>query len=580
MKPVDPRLFRYAKSTRTFFFAAIGVGTLTAVVVIVQARLLSNIIVDVTAENQVLADVIFAIIALGGVFLARAALVWAAEAFAVRASGAAKTQLRQAAMEAVINRGLSNSNVKSSDIAIIATRGIDALDSYFARYLPQLVLAVIVPIAVTVMILTQDLLSAIIVAVTVPLIPLFMVLIGLFTRSKVDRQWQTLSSLSGHFLDLISGLPTLKIFGRAQNQVAIIKRVGDEYRSSTMGVLRISFLSSLVLELLASLSVALVAVSVGLRLAEGQIDYRVGLFVLLLAPEVYLPLRLIGQHFHAAAEGLGAADKLFSIIEQGPLVPGGTWPVPANFEIDVSELEVRYDHREDSDVLALHRTTFTARPGEITAIVGLSGSGKTTLLRALVGLVAPASGSINIRDLVENNRTNLAELDLYQWRAGIGWLPQDPHLFSHDLDSTPTIRSVIDLRGQFTDAQVWDALSQAEVATEIRPLGLDFTLNASGAGLSGGQLQRIALARALITNPKILILDEPTAALDSSSEQSIARGLQRIAAGGVMVIVVAHRPALMEIAHQIVRVGSGAPVPELLKTRDINAVIPTGSRNW
>ena len=552
---------------------AVLIGSLTAGVVIAQAWLLSRVIVGVTADNEVLADVSLAITALAGVFAARAILAWGAEVVAVRTSGKAKAQLRQAAMDAVIESGTGSAS--PGEVAVLATRGIDALDTYFARYLPQLVLAVIVPISVIAVIFTQDILSALIVVITVPLIPIFMILIGLFTKSKVDKQWNTLSKLSSHFLDLVSGLPTLKVFGRAQAQVQVIRRVGQEYRSSTMGVLRISFLSSLALELLASLSVALVAVSIGIRLAEAQIDYRVGLFVLLLAPEVYLPLRLIGQHFHAAAEGLGAADRLFSIIEQEPAVTGGSREVPFPIIVNVKELAVRYP---GSESLALEKVSFTALPGTITAIVGLSGSGKTTLLRALGGLVAPTTGSVDISGLL------LTDLNMREWRKQSSWLPQSPQLFNKELSAKPSIRSVVDLRAEFSDSQIWDALEQAGVAAEIRPLGLDFQLDAQGSGLSGGQLQRLAIARALVTEPRVLLFDEPTAALDSASELAVAQVIRNSAQSGVTVIVVAHRPALMEIADQVVRVGSEVGGIQDQYGRaidtDINSVIPVGSRNW
>jgi ATP-binding cassette subfamily C protein CydCD len=551
---------------------AIVIGTLTAVLVIAQAWFLSRVIVGVTADNEVLADVSFGLAALIGVFAARALMAWGAEVLAVRASGEAKAELRQAAMESVISVGSTASMTMSpSEVAVIATRGIDALDSYFARYLPQLVLAFIVPISVLVVIFTQDILSAIIVAITIPLIPIFMILIGLFTKSKVDRQWNTLSTLSGHFLDLVSGLPTLKVFGRAQAQVAIIRKVGEEYRSSTMGVLRISFLSSLALELLASLSVALVAVSIGIRLAEAQIDYRVGLFVLLLAPEVYLPLRLIGQHFHAAAEGLGAADKLFSIIENKPAVVGGTRALPPDFTIAITGVTVQYPGSEN---LALASVTCEAVPGSITAIIGHSGSGKTTLLRAIAGLVGTSTGSISIGGV------GLTDIDIHQWRTAVSWLPQNYQLFSKDLSARPSIRDVVDLEGSHTDSEIWHALSEAEVAAEIRPLGLDFQLDAHGSGLSGGQLQRLAIARALVTKPQVLLLDEPTAALDSASEIAIARVLTTAAQNGVTVILVAHRPALMEIANQVVRVDSSGGHRAKAETQDMLAVIPVGTRDW
>ena len=572
MKPVDPRLFHYARSTRRFFIVSVLAGSLTALFVILQAWFLSSILVDVIGNGNALGSVSFAVIALILTFAARAILIWISDTVATRSAGIAKSELRQAAMSALINQG--KAGMSAGEIAALATRGIDALDNYFARYLPQLVLAVIVPISIVLVIFTQDLISALIVVFTVPMIPLFMILIGMFTQQKVDRQWQTLNKLSGHFLDLISGLPTLKIFGRAQTQVKIIEKVGAEYRSSTMGVLRISFLSSLVLELLASLSVALVAVSIGLRLAEGQMAFSIGLFVLILAPEVYLPLRLIGQHFHAAAEGLGAADKLFSIIESDQLNGNQGIDVASGVPIQITNVEVVH---LGSDNIALSPTTFTARPGTVTAIVGTSGSGKTTLLRALLGVIPIHGGSIHL------GQTPIAEVSLNSWHKHIGWLPQEPHLFSRDLSGSPTIRSVVDLRGEASDARIWEILESAHIAAEVRPIGLDYELK-SGTGLSGGQLRRLALARALMGEPSVLILDEPTAAVDVSSEMLIAQTLREFADKNGIVILVAHHPGLLSIADQIVRVGhieslidgSSDSEPHM----EISDLVPSGSRNW
>ncbi len=577
MKPVDPRLFRYARSTRRFFIISILVGALTALLVILQAWFLSSILVDVIGSGSALGEIAFAITALAFAFLGRSALIWISDSVAAKSAGTAKSELRQAAMAALICQG--NPGMSTGEISALATRGIDALDNYFSRYLPQLVLAVIVPISIIVVIFTQDLISALIVVVTVPLIPIFMILIGMFTQQKVDKQWKTLTKLSGHFLDLISGLPTLKIFGRAQTQVQIIEKVGGEYRSSTMGVLRISFLSSLALELLATLSVALVAVSIGLRLAEGQITFSVGLFVLILAPEVYLPLRLIGQHFHAAAEGLGAADKLFALIESDQLNASAGSTAPKGAAIEVRGVEIVH---AGSEKIALSPTTFTAQTGSVTAIVGLSGSGKTTLLRALLGVIPIQGGTIRIGEIL------LEKVSLTSWHERIGWLPQEPHFFSQDLQTSPTIRSVVDLSGRASDTKIWEVLESTHIAAEIRPIGLDYRLQ-SGSGLSGGQLQRLALARALMSDPDVLILDEPTAAVDSASESLIANTLSHFAHLGGIVILVAHRPGLLGIADQLVRVGN--PGSDLdnnsdrtgLQGRektDLNSVVPSGSRNW
>lgn len=550
MRPVDPRLLRFARSTRGFIALTVVLGTVTAVLVIVQARLLSDVVVSVTSEGATWPEVAAAVGAVALIFLARAFVVWLVEVGAVRSSAKAKAELRAATVEHVLRLGPAATQ-DPGELAALTTRGIDALDGYFARYLPQLVLAVIVPIAVLLTVVGQDILTAVIIAITLPLIPIFMVLIGLYTRSRVDRQWRTLGTLSGHFLDLVSGLPTLIAFGRAKAQASAIREIGNRYRSATMGVLRISFLSSLALELLASLSVALVAVTVGVRLAEGQIQYSVALFVLILAPEAYLPLRLVGQHYHAAAEGLGAAERLFIVLET-PVPTSGTTAVPRGpVTVDVADLVLQYPGAPPLDP-----TTFRATPGSITALVGTSGGGKSTLLAALLGFLAPAAGQISVE--APGGRVDLADADVAAWRRRAAWLPQRARLVSADLAEEPTLADVVRLgRPDVTDEQVWGALMRAGVAEEIRglPDGLTTSMRADGSGLSVGQQQRIALARCLVGDPDVLLLDEPTAALDPESESAVVAAIQAEAARGATVIVVAHRPTLVAVADQVVRVG-------------------------
>jgi ATP-binding cassette subfamily C protein CydCD len=553
MRPLDPRLLRYARSTRGFMVLAVVIGTITAVLVIIQAKLLSDVIVRVTSEGATWADVRDAVLMLAGVFAARALLSWGSEVAAVRASAKAKQQLRQAALDHVLALGPAGPAARApGETAALITRGVDALDGYYARYLPQLVLAVIVPIAVLLTVVGQDILTTVIIAVTIPLIPMFMALIGTFTKAQVDKQWRTLAVLSGHFLDLVSGLPTLKVFGRAKTQVAAIRAIGDRYRSTTMGVLRVSFLSSLALELLASLSVALVAVSVGLRLAEDQIAYSVALFLLILAPEAYLPLRLVGQHFHAAAEGLGAADRVFTILET-PVPVGGTTVLPRGaVTLTVSDLVVSYPDRPEP---ALDRATFTAEPGTVTAIVGGSGGGKSTLISAILGFVPPTAGGVVAA--AAGQAADVQSLDLAQWRRRIAWVPQRVHLPGADVQETPTVRESVSLGApEATDDEIWRALEEAGLADEVRglPDGVHSRLAADGTGLSVGQLQRLALARALLTRADIVLLDEPTAALDPVTEAVVVASIERLAREGATVIAVAHRPALVEIADLIVRV--------------------------
>lgn len=560
MRPLDPRLLRFARSTRGFIAVTVVLGAVTAVLVIVQARLLSNVIVDVTANGADWGSVSTAVTAVALIFITRAAVSWVSEVAAVRSSTRAKQELRKAALDHVLSVGPAGPAWQDTGAAAaLVTRGIDALDGYFARYLPQLALAVIVPIAVLLTVLGQDLLSTVIIAVTIPLIPLFMILIGLYTRAQVDRQWRTLAVLSGHFLDLVSGLPTLRIFGRAKAQAEAIRAIGDRYRSTTMGVLRVSFLSSLALELLAALSVALVAVSVGLRLAQGQISYPVALFVLLLAPEAYLPLRLVGQHFHAAAEGLGAAERLFAILETPAPTEGRREPPRGRLTIEVRDLEVVYPSRSDP---ALHSATFTARPGTVTAVVGLSGGGKSTLISALLGFVTPSAGSIVVTG-DEAEGLELADLESALWRGRVGWLPQRAHLVGLGLEDGPTIAQAVRLgQPDATDAAVWAALARAHVDEDIKalPEGISTRLSSDGSGMSAGQLQRVALARAIIVDGDVILLDEPTAALDVATESAVVDVIRDLAQRGATIIVVAHRPALVEIAHQVIRLDRAAAI--------------------
>ena len=549
MRPVDPRLLRYARSTRGFLILAVVLGAVVAALVIAQARLLSTAIVEVAEGRADLSTVSGVLIALAAVFGARALVSWIAEAAAYRTSAKAKAELRMEAMAHILRLGpLGPAGRDPGAVAALVTRGVDALDAYFARYLPQLVLAVIVPLAVLVTVLGADLVSAVIIAVTLPLIPVFMILIGLYTRSRVDRQWETLSRLSGHFLDLVAGLPTLKVFGRAKRQAEAIRAMGERYRSTTMGVLRITFLSSFALELLASLSVALVAVTMGVRLVEGQVTFSIALFVLILAPEAYLPIRLVGQHFHAAAEGIGAAEEVFAMLEQE--VPGGgTQDPPARPVIGLEGVGVTYAGRDHP---ALLPTTAVLPPGALVALVGASGGGKSTLLSVLLGFVAPTEGRVRL------DEQDLSDVDLARWRARLGWVPQHPHLVAAqgiDARMSPTIRDAVRLGvPDADDAAVTRALADAGVLTEVQlmPDGLD----TAAADLSAGQARRVALARALLPDPQVLLLDEPTASLDGASEGAVVAALLAARDSGRTVIVVAHRPAIVDVADIVVHVGS------------------------
>lgn len=542
VRPLDPRLLRYARITRVFLIITVVIGSLLALLLVAQAFLLATIITKVFQSGAELNEVMAYVWLLVAVIVARMALTYLAELSAHASAAQAKSQLRSALITHAMGLGpVWLASRGEGQLATLATRGIDALDAYFSKYLPMLVLAVTVPLIGGVTIVTQDWLAAVIIAITIPLIPIFMILIGLYTKTRVDRQWRTLNVLSGHFLDVVAGLPTLAVFGRAKAQAQNIRRIGDEYRKATLKVLRISFLSSFALELMSTLSVALIAVSIGLRLVEGNFTLFAGLVVLILAPDVYLPLRQVGANFHAAADGLSAAEQVFEVLDTPLPVAGSNSavPNPATAAITVEELTVSYPGREEPAI-----SDFSARisPGVITAIVGESGCGKSTLLSVLLGFVAPTSGQVRIGD------ADLAELDIDAWRARIGYVPQRPRLMSLSLRDNVRLGNP-----QASDNTVLAALRDAgaeSIVAEL-PQGLDTMLGEGGRVLSVGQSRRVALARALCQGAEMLLLDEPTAALDAATEAEVLSAVAAVAAGKT-VIVVAHRASLVAIADEVI----------------------------
>jgi thiol reductant ABC exporter CydD subunit len=476
------------------------------------------------------------------VVLGRALVGWLSERVADHTSARAKSELRQALMERVAGLGPSGlDREQSGGLTVLATSGIDALDAYFARYLPQLFLAVIVPVTVIIVALGADWISAVIIAVTVPLIPIFMGLVGQTTRAKMGRQARQLQRLAGHFLDVVAGLPTLKVFGRAKAQAQAIADITDQYRRATMDTLKVAFVSSLILELLATISVALVAVAVGLRLLGGHVSLATALFVLILAPEAYLPLRLLGANFHASAEGMKAADDVFAVLEQ-PLPARGTatdLPDVARSALRIERLEVVYPGRE---VPALVLPDLTIGPGDVVAIAGPSGCGKSTLLGVLLGLTTASAGSVHIGEL------DLAELDPDVWRTQVSWIPQRPHLFARTIAENVRLS-----RPDASDADLRAAISQVGLDDAVNrlPQGLATVLGTGGAGLSTGERQRVALARAFLRDAPILLLDEPTANLDGQTEEAVLSAVRTLMVGRT-VIIAAHRPSLLLLADRVV----------------------------
>ncbi|MEV3951177.1 thiol reductant ABC exporter subunit CydD [Streptomyces halstedii] len=539
MKPIDPRLLRYARATRFFLAAVVGLGLAGAALVIAQAMLVAEVVVGGFEDGLTVHGLRTPLLLLIGVALGRALVAWLTERAAYRASAAVKSELRGRLMERAADLGPGwLGEQRTGSLVALATRGVDALDDYFSRYLPQLGLAVVVPVAVLARIVTEDWVSAAIIVVTLPLIPLFMALIGWATQSRMDRQWHLLSRLSGHFLDVVAGLPTLKVFGRAKAQAESIRAITSQYRRATLRTLRVAFLSSFALELLATLSVALVAVTIGMRLVHGELDLYTGLVILILAPEAYLPIRQVGAQYHAAAEGLSAAEEIFSVLEtERPTA--GTSAVPASPRIELEGVTVRHPGRTAPSLDAAH---LVVEPGETVALVGPSGVGKSTLLDVVLGFTRPDEGRIRV------GGTDLSALSPERWREQIAWVPQRPHLFAGTIADNVRLA-----RPEADDQAVESALREAGAYDFVAALpdGTRTPLGEDGAGLSAGQRQRLALARAFLADRPLLLLDEPTASLDGETEAGIVDAVRRLAEGRTVLLVV-HRPALLAVADRVV----------------------------
>lgn len=551
----DRRLLHRAQGAAKFIGICAALGVARTACVIAGAWLTASLIAGAFAGGRDLDALMPQLMALAAVLAARALLASVQESAAHRAGAGVKSGLRRQALEQLMR--LPSDDRHSGETAALLVRGIDALDDYFARYLPQLVLAAVVPISVLVVMLVAYPPAALIVLLTLPLIPLFGVLIGLYTRSRAERQWASTSHLAHHFADLVAGLPTLKAFGRAARQVASIKVTTGAYRRRSMALLRVAFCSALVLELAASLSVALVAVTVGVRLIEGGLTGETGLqtalLVLILAPEAYLPLRNVGAHYHASAEGLAAAEKIFAILNETPeherpreTTAAAGEPGPAAAAITAAPLLRTPLGRAPS--IMFRRTVFaypgrqplpelslTVPSGQTTVLTSRSGSGKSTLMAALVGFRRPVSGSIAFDD------TDLSDLDLAAVRRSIAWLPQRPVL----IDGTVAANVRLAVPDGASDTAVAKAIAAAHAPSATRAVAAD------GSGLSAGEAARVGLARLLLRvdllDPPILLLDEPTAHLDTDTEQAVLDSLtpyrdQRT------VLIASHRAAVRAIA--------------------------------
>ena len=507
-------------------------ATLNAALVIAQSIAIATLVSGIFQHQATVSSSRSKLLWIAIFFLGRGTLGFFTEYLAAISSTKMRNELRIGLLDKILSgRSRAIFNEGPATISLLATKGIDNLDGYFSRFLPQLFIAAVVPLTVGIAIASQDLNSGFIVLATIPLIPLFGILIGRFTGAATEKRWRTLSYLSGYFLDLLSGLPTLKVFGRSKNQTEKLNQVGEQYREETMKVLRISFLSALALEIIATLSVALIAVSIGLRLVGGSLSLKTGLFVLILSPEVYWPIRQVALYFHAAADGVEAANRIFAILEQPET--DGTQTILKVDSISWEELTVNFAGRNQITI-----PKGEVAKGKINVLAGPSGSGKSTFLAILLGFISNYSGDVIVAS--EGRRVSLTEMQSNKWRDLISWLPQEVNF------PAGSVREILNPTStNISDREIIAALMRVGLSPADLPIGLNTTVGTLSETLSVGQKRKIALARALLKPAQILILDEPSASVDDVSEADIASAIESAVADGKIVILVTHRINLL-----------------------------------
>jgi thiol reductant ABC exporter CydD subunit len=545
---LDPRLLGRARAVRSLLVVDAVLGVVAALLVLAQAVLLARVAAR-GFEGASLGDVAWPLVALVAVILGRSVVAWAFETAGRRAATRVISQLRLDLVESRLrHRPTALDGAESAELATAAVSGVDALEATFARYLPQLVSAVVVPVAVLVLVVSVDPVAAGVMVLTLPLVPVFMWLVGRYTEHRARARWRAMSLLANHFLDVVRGLPTLRAFNRGEAQVERILAVSDEYRRASMGTLRAAFLSGAVLELAATLGIALVAVVVGVSLAEGDVGFEAALTVLVLAPELYLPLRNLAAQFHASADGGAVASRMLDLADGAPVASGRVpAPDPARVTIAFERVTFRYP---TADRDALGEVDLVLHPGETVALVGESGGGKSTLAALLLRFADPSSGRILV------GADDLSTLDAAGWRRRIAYVPQRPTLF----------RGTIAENIRLGDASADDAgvrhaaeLAGAHEFVARLPDGYATLVGDGGRSLSTGERRRIALARAFLRDAPLVILDEPTADLDPASAGAVHTAIDRIRAGRTALLV-AHRPELAALADRIVSIEAGRVV--------------------
>lgn len=548
---IDRRLWHASLSQRWWMVLAVVFGALGGGVVILQAWLLSQVISKVFLEHYEISRVAQRLWLLALIIVLRAILNWAGEMCGSLAAIKTKASLRQQIYEHLYKSGpVWCASQQTGGLTALGTEGIEALDAYFAKYLPQVALSAVIPISMLVFIFPLDWVSGLVLLLTAPLIPFFMVLVGKMAGQETQKHWNMLSRLSAHFLDVIQGLETLKSLGRSREMADSIDENSRAYVQATLGVLRIAFLSSLTLELLSTLSTAIVAVEIGLRLLHGGIGFQFALFILVLAPEYYLPLRNLGLHFHAGMDGVAAADQIFKVLRKQPEISGmGKREIVFGNEIVFEDIDYIYQDRSEP---AVKNVNLHIAAGEKVALIGHSGAGKSTLVNLLLGFIPPQRGRLTI------DGVDLREIDLENWRAQIAWISQQPALFRGSLEEN--------LRFARPDASHEDlvrAAKLAEIDTFIQSLPERYRteIGEGGLRLSGGQAQRLALARAFLKDAPVLVFDEPASHLDPATEERIYRSLEKLMQGRTTLII-AHRLITLQLVDRILVMQDGEIVEQ------------------
>ncbi len=546
MNPVEAWLKAQQSRIRGPLNLALVLGLANGSLLILQAWLLAQAIYLTAIKQHALSAVLPWLFPLPPIFVLRFLLVQASERVAFDAGAQMQSELRAELYGRLQALGpLWLASRASGDLANRVATGIEALQGYYARWLPNRALSALLPIAILVAVFPADWVSGLVLVLTAPFIPVFMILVGKGAEELNQRQWRKLARMSARFLDSLQGITTLKLFNASRREARVVAEISEAYRDSTMKVLRVAFLSSVILEFLSTVSIAVVAVLIGFRLLWGDMTFLAGFFVLLLAPEYYLPLRSLGAHYHARMEAIGAAEGLVEILQQPvPEQPRGDVPVlDAPLGIAFRGVDFAYEAGRP----ALTGVTFNVEPGRVTALVGASGAGKSTVLNLLLGFAAPQRGSILV------NGHDLSGFDNAAWLARVAWVPQRPHVFAG------SVLENIRLARPGAALEEVEAAARAARAHEFiidLPQDYDTRVGEGGVGLSGGQMQRLALARAFLKDAPLVLLDEATAHLDGQTQAAVMEAMGELASGRT-VFMVAHRLSTLSLAHQVVVLEGG-----------------------